>query len=319
MGVLVTGGYGFIGSNFIRYYTKKYPATNITLLDKLTYAANPKNLKGIKPKKYSFVKGDICNAKIVEKLVRNCEVIVNFAAESHVDNSIFASKVFTKTNVLGTHTLLEAARKNDVACFLQASTDEVYGSREKGSFKETDLLKPNSPYAASKAAADLLCRAYVKTYGLPVKITRCTNNYGPYQHLEKLIPKFTTHALQNKPLPLYGSGKNVRDWIYVEDHCRALDIVLKKGKVGEIYNIGAGNEVENGLITKMILDSLHKPYSLVKHVEDRKGHDLRYSLNTQKTRTLGWTPKANFKKQLAKTIEWYKKNQWWWNNAKNTF
>jgi len=315
MGVLVTGGCGFIGSNFIGYYIKNYPNEKLINLDNLTYASNTENLKDIKSKNYSFIRGDICDAELVEKLAKDSDVIINFAAESHVDNSILASKVFTQTNVLGTHNLLEAARKNDVKCLLQISTDEVYGSIEKDSFKENDVLKPNSPYSASKAAADLLCRAYFKTHGLPVKITRSTNNYGPYQHVEKLIPKFITNALQDKPLPLYGKGKNIRDWLYVEDNCNAIDLVLKKGKMGEIYNIGAGNEIPNIEITKKILNYLGKPESLIKYVEDRKGHDFRYSVDIKKISGLGWKPEADFKEQIKKTIEWYKNNKGWWKNA----
>ncbi|MFN3966323.1 MAG: dTDP-glucose 4,6-dehydratase, partial [Endomicrobiia bacterium] len=280
MRILVTGGCGFIGSNFIRYILKKYHEYKIINLDKLTYAGNPDNLKDIeKNKNYKFVKGDICDSKIVDKLVKEVDCIINFAAESHVDRSILEPGSFLKTDVFGTYTLLESAKKNNIKRYIQISTDEVYGSIENGSFTEESPLRPNSPYSASKASADMLCRAYFVTYNLPVIITRSSNNFGPYQYPEKIIPLFITNALEDKLLPVYGDGKNIRDWIYVLDNCKAIDLVLHKGKPGEIYNIGGGNEIQNIELTKKILKLLNKPESLIKFVEDRAGHDRRYSLD----------------------------------------
>jgi len=316
--LLVTGGCGFIGSNFIRYILQKYPSYKIINLDKLTYAGNPENLKDVeKNKNYKFVKGDICDKKIVDELSKDLDCIVNFAAESHVDRSILEPDAFIRTDIIGTHTLLEAVRKNGVPRFVHISTDEVYGSIESGSFTEASPLKPNSPYSASKAGADLLCRAYYITYKVPVIITRSSNNFGPYQYPEKIIPLFITNAIEDKPLPVYGDGLNVRDWLYVLDNCKAIDLVLHRGKPGEIYNIGAGNEIPNIELTKKILRILNKPESLIKFVQDRLGHDRRYSLDTSKIRKeLGWKPEYNFDTALEKTVDWYLKNRQWWEKIK---
>jgi len=311
--ILVTGGAGFIGSNFIRYMLNKYPDYEIVNLDKLTYAGNLDNLKDIKnDPRYKFVKRDICDKNIVEGAMKDCDAVINFAAETHVDRSITGPEPFIRTDVLGTFTLLEAAKKYDIERYLQISTDEVYGSIKEGSFKETDILKPNSPYSASKASGDLLVRSYYITYNLPVLITRSSNNYGPYQYPEKLIPLFTINALNNKPLPIYGSGENIRDWLYVMDNCSGIDTVLHKGEIGEIYNIGGNTEKTNLEITYLILELLNKPRSLIKYVEDRKGHDFRYSLDTVKIEKLGWKNRYNFEDAMKETIQWYVNNEWWW-------
>ncbi|NOY77866.1 MAG: dTDP-glucose 4,6-dehydratase [Calditrichaeota bacterium] len=315
---LVTGGAGFIGSNFIHYLLEKYPDVEITNIDKLTYAGNLDNLKDIeKDSRYRFVKGDICDAETVEPLVEKSDIVVNFAAESHVDRSIGRPDDFIQTDVFGTFVLLEAARKFGIEKFIQISTDEVYGSTLGESFKETDPLMPSSPYSASKAGADRLAYSYFVTYDLPVLITRCSNNFGPYQYPEKLIPLFVTNAMENKKLPIYGDGKNVRDWIYVEDHCAAIDLVLQKGQLGEVYNIGAGNEKNNLEITDYILKKLEKPKDLMVFVDDRLGHDRRYSLNWDKIKQLGWEPSISFEEAMDKTIDWYVQNRWWWEKLKN--
>jgi len=309
--VLVTGGAGFIGSNFIRHLlnSTNYAVIN---LDKLTYAGNLRNIKDLRGnKRHRFVKGDIRNRKLADSLVGKVDAVVNFAAESHVDRSIQTPRTFVETNVLGTQVLLEACRKARVR-FEQISTDEVYGSRGEGSFRETDLLNPSSPYSASKAAADLLVNAYYVTYGLDVTVTRSTNNYGPNQHPEKLIPRLITSALRGKPLPIYGSGKNVRDWIFVEDNCRATQFVLEKGEKGQIYNIAGGNERENIGIAAQILRRLSLPETMIEHVPDRPGHDFRYSLDCEKIHHLGWRPQVPFEDGLEKTIDWYRTNKWWW-------
>ncbi|MBS7251957.1 MAG: dTDP-glucose 4,6-dehydratase [Candidatus Freyarchaeota archaeon] len=308
MRVLVTGGAGFIGSNFVRYMLSKYDY-KIVVLDKLTYAGRLENLGDIM-RNIEFIRGDICNKEDLER-VGECDAIINFAAETHVDRSILDAGIFVKTDIFGTFNLLEFCRRLDIP-LVQVSTDEVYGSIAEGSFKEEDALNPSSPYSSSKAGADLLARAYYKTYGLPVMITRSSNNFGPYQYPEKLIPLFIVNALQNKPLPLYGDGGNVRDWIYVLDNCEAIDLVFHKGKKGEIYNIGGGNERTNLEISHMILDELKKPKSLIKFVKDRPGHDWRYSLDCKKIKLLGWKPKCKFEEALKNTIKWYKENQWWW-------
>jgi len=315
--ILVTGGAGFIGSNFIRYILNKYPDYRIINLDKLTYAGRGKNLKDIEGKPhYKFVKGDICDAKIVAKVARDCDTIVNFAAESHVDRSISDAAEFVRTNVYGTHVLLEAAKASKIRLFCQIGTDEVYGSREEGSFKETDLLKPSSPYSASKAAADLLTYSYYTTYNLPVVITRSTNNFGPYQYPEKVIPLFITNALEGKKLPVYGDGRNIRDWIYVLDNCEAIDFIIHNGKVGEIYNIAGNAEMENMDLAKLILKTLTKSEDLIKFVTDRPGHDRRYALDNNKINKLGWRPAHNFQQTLKETVEWYRDNQHWWQPLK---
>ena len=318
MKIMITGGAGFIGSNFIHYMLKKYSDIDIINFDKLTYAGNLDNLKDIEnDSRYNFIKGDICNTELVNEIVKNENIdqIINFAAESHVDRSIFGPEPFIKTDVFGTFSLLEISRKNDVEKYIQISTDEVYGSIEKGSFKETDSLNPSSPYSASKASADLLVYSYYITYGLPVNITRSSNNYGPYQYPEKLIPLFIFNALKDKSLPLYGDGLNVRDWLYVEDNCNGIDKVRIKGINGEIYNIGANNEYTNIKLTNIILKVLDKPTSLIKHVKDRPGHDFRYSIDSSKLIKLGWQPQLsnNFQKSIEKTIHWYEDNKIWMN------
>lgn len=317
MKLLVTGGCGFIGSNFIRYMLKKHPSYKIINLDKLTYCGCRGNLKDIeKDRRYRFVKGDICDRKVVDKLARQCDAIVNFAAESHVDRSIEDSTSFINTNVYGTQVLLDAAKKYKIKKFCQISTDEVYGSIQKGSFKETSLLHPNSPYAASKAAGDHLALAYYTTFKVPVIITRSSNNFGPYQFPEKVIPLFITNLLENKKVPLYGDGLNVRDWLYVIDNCKAIDLVLHKGKPGEIYNIGGGYEIPNIKLTRILLKLLNKTYSMIKYVPDRLGHDRRYSLESRKITYLGWRPTNDFKKAIEETIDWYKNNKNWWKKLK---
>lgn len=315
---LVTGGAGFIGSNYIRYLLKTYDDVEVINLDKLTYAGNLDNLKDVEDHpRYSFVRGDICDDVLVNKIMPEIHVVVNFAAESHVDRSIGAPDDFIRTDVFGAFVLLEAARRNQVERFIQISTDEVYGSIEEGSFKETDPLMPSSPYSASKAGADRLAYSYYVTYDLPVVITRCSNNFGPYQYPEKLIPLFITNALENKELPIYGDGLNVRDWIYVEDHCEAIDFIYRHGQVGEVYNIGAGNEKTNLEITEYILKKLEKPRSLMVFVKDRLGHDRRYSLDCSKLRELGWSPKTDLEEALDQTIRWYVENRWWWQKLKS--
>ena len=318
MRLLVTGGAGFIGSNFIRHIIKKYPQYKIINLDKLTYAGNLDNLKDIENNSnYTFVKGDICDRGIVDKLSKDVEAIVNFAAQSHVDRSIIDASDFIRTNIDGTYNLLEATKRHDISRFIQISTDEVYGSIDEGSFKETSLLSPSSPYAASKAAADMLVHSYRVTFNLPAVVARSTNNFGPYQYPEKIIPLFITNALEDKPVPLYGDGMNVRDWLYVVDNSEAIDLVLHKGKKGEIYNIGSDNELRNIDLTKIVLKVLGKPESLIQPVKDRPGHDRRYSLDCSKIKKeLGWTPGFDFERALEETVKWYVDNQWWWKKLK---
>jgi len=311
--LLVTGGAGFIGSNFIRHILNKYRDYEIVNLDKLTYCGNPDNLKDIAGNKnYKFVKGDIADSKVVDKLVKGCDEIINFAAESHVDRSILDPDSFVRTNVFGTHTLLQAAKKYGVKLFIQISTDEVYGSIKEGSFKEDYPLKPNSPYSATKASADLLARSYYITYGLPVIITRSSNNYGPYQYPEKVIPLFITNLINGKKVPLYADGMNVRDWLYVVDNCEGIDIVMHKGKSGEVYNIGGGNEITNMELTKSLINMLGKDESSIEFVKDRPGHDKRYALDIVKMKELGWQPRHDFKFALKLTVDWYRDNESWW-------
>jgi dTDP-glucose 4,6-dehydratase len=319
MKLLVTGGAGFIGSNFIRHILKKYKNYSIVNLDKLTYAGNLDNLKDIENNKhYKFIKGDICDPDIVNKLVPEVDAVINFAAETHVDRSIHEPGSFVKTDVFGTHNLLEAVKTHKTRKYIQISTDEVYGSIVSGSFTENSTIKPNSPYSASKASGDLLVLSYFKTYKLPVIITRSSNNYGPYQYPEKVIPLFVTNAIEGKSLPLYGDGKNVRDWLYVLDNCKAIDRVLHKGKIGEVYNIGGGNEVSNIELTKNILKMLNKPENMIKRVSDRPGHDRRYSLDCKKIKKqLGWKPEADFVQALKETVNWYVLNEKWWKKIKN--
>jgi len=320
MRVLVTGGAGFIGSNFIRYALKEHPDWEITNLDKLTYAGNLENLKDVESNtRYHFVKGDITDREAVNNLLKDgFDGIINFAAESHVDRSILDASPFIETNIKGTQILLEGARQYKLGRFVQVSTDEVYGSTEKGKFTEKSPLAPNSPYSAAKAAADLLCHAYWKSHQLPVTVTRCSNNLGPFQFPEKLIPLAITNVLENKPVPVYGDGLNVRDWIYVEDHCRALDTVLQKGQPGQVYNIGANQEKTNLELIHRLLDVMGKPHDLITFVTDRPGHDRRYALDsTRITRELGWKPVYSFEKALAITVEWYVNNDTWWRKIKS--
>lgn len=317
MKLLVTGGCGFIGSNFIRYMLNKHPRHKIVNLDKLTYCGRRENLEDIeKGRRYRFIKGDICNKKLVNRLTKGCDAILNFAAESHVDRSISDAVDFVRTNVHGTQVLLDAARKNKIGRFIQVSTDEVYGSIQRGSFNEESLLHPNSPYSASKAAGDHLTLAYYTTFKLPVIVTRSSNNFGPYQFPEKVIPLFITNLLENKKVPLYGDGMNVRDWLYVLDNCRAIDVILHKGKTGEIYNIGGSYEIPNIKLTRTILKLLGESSKMIKYVPDRLGHDRRYSLDSAKIKRLGWKLTKDFNAAIKETINWYKNNEKWWKGLK---
>jgi dTDP-glucose 4,6-dehydratase len=316
--ILVTGGAGFIGSNFIHYLLTNYPRTKVINLDKLTYAGNLDNLRDVeKDLRYEFIHGDIRDKEAVREIFKKVQGVVHFAAETHVDRSILDAGEFVLTDVYGSFVLFEALKAAPhVDFFLHVSTDEVYGSREEGFFKETDALHPSSPYAASKAGADRLAYAYHVTYELPIIILRPSNNFGPYQYPEKFIPLFVTNAVEDKPLPLYGQGINVRDWLYVEDNCRAIDLLLRQGKAGEAYNIGAGNEIQNIHVAENICDLLGKPRSLIKFVPDRLGHDRRYALDCSKIQALGWRPEKDFVEALASTVRWYEKNQDWWRKIK---
>jgi dTDP-glucose 4,6-dehydratase len=317
--ILVTGGAGFIGSNYVRRIADGTLGgiSKITILDKLTYAGTLSNLSEVSAGSYEFIKGDICDAELVGKLVSKNDLVVNFAAESHVDRSINGAKDFVVTNVLGTQTLLDAVRKSDVETFLQVSTDEVYGSISDGSWPETDPLLPNSPYAASKASADLICRSYFKTHGMDIRVTRCSNNYGRNQFPEKVIPLFVTNLIDNKKVPVYGSGLNVRDWLHVDDHCRGIHLALTKGQAGEIYNIGGGTELNNLELTDKILDIMGKGRESIEYVEDRKGHDLRYSVDITKiSNELGYAPQVGWEVGLKETINWYQQNEAWWRPLK---
>jgi dTDP-glucose 4,6-dehydratase len=319
MKVLVTGGAGFIGSNFIHYALQEHPEWKITNLDKLTYAGNLENLKDLeKEPNYNFIKGDIADRDLVDEILsQGYDALINFAAESHVDRSILDCTPFLETNVRGTQILLEGAKKYQLPRFLQVSTDEVYGSVSTGHSTEQSLLSPTSPYAASKASADFLCLSYWKTHGLPVVITRCSNNLGPFQFPEKLIPLVVTNALEDKPVPVYGDGLNTRDWIFVLDHCRGIDAVLQKGRLGEVYNIGAGNGRTNLQIIYGILDFLGRPRSLIQFVSDRAGHDRRYAVDFSKAaQELSWEPAYTFEKALVTTVKWYLDNRNWWERIK---
>lgn len=311
MKVLITGGAGFIGCNFVRHMLKEHPENEVVVLDKLTYAGRMENLEEVMDR-IEFVKGDICDKDIVKEVMEGCGSIVNFAAESHVDRSITTPEDFVRTDVLGVFTLLEEARRRDIGKFVQISTDEVYGSTVSGSFSEKDILDPSSPYSASKAGGELLARSYVRTYGLDVVVTRSSNNYGPFQYPEKLIPVLVIKALRNQPLPIYGKGTNVRDWLHVEDNCRAIDLVLQKGTPGDIINIGSSNEVANIDVAKMILGHMGKPESLISYVDDRPGHDFRYSLRWDRMREMGWAPSVEFEDGLKQTVDWYVANEGWW-------
>jgi len=320
MRLIVTGGAGFIGSNYVKHLLNGSlrGVSKITILDKLTYAGTRSNFENLDTQDFDFVEGDICDQGLVEKLVARHDAIINFAAESHVDRSISQSRNFIVTNILGTHTLLEAIRKNENVTLLQVSTDEVYGSIESGASLEDDLLLPNSPYAASKASADLLVRSYFKTYDLNVLITRCSNNYGPNQFPEKLIPLFITNLLENKTVPVYGGGKNIRDWLHVDDHCRGIHLALTNGKPGSIYNIGGGTQISNIDLTQRLIQILGKDETSISYVQDRLGHDFRYSINHNKiTSELGYRPSVQFETGLLETVDWYQKNTPWWKALKH--
>ncbi|MDD5088315.1 MAG: dTDP-glucose 4,6-dehydratase [bacterium] len=315
--LLITGGAGFIGSNFIHYLLAKYPQVEIVNLDALTYAGNLANLADVESDpRYTFVKGDIRNPDDVAKAMADCYAVVNFAAETHVDRSIHEGGVFVETDVRGVFVLCEEARRQKIARFLHISTDEVYGSIPKGAFRETDPLAPSSPYSASKAGGELLARSYFVTYNLPVLVTRSSNNFGPFQYPEKLIPLFITNLIENKSVPVYGDGKQVRDWLFVEDQCEALDLVLHKGEVGQIYNVGAGNEEFNMDVTRALLKLLGKGEDLITYVTDRPGHDRRYAVDTTKIQALGWKPRHNFSAGLKKTVDWYVQREDWWRAIK---
>lgn len=314
MKILVTGGAGFIGSNFIRYMLSEHRNIQIINLDRLSYSGRLENLLDVKDDpRYIFIHGDIRERKKVEQILKNqVDTLVNFAAETHVDRSIREAESFILTDVYGTYVLLDSARRCDVKKIIQISTDEVYGNITDNSFVESDPLNPSNPYSASKAAGDLIAQAFHKTYGINVTITRSSNNFGPYQYPEKLIPKMILRALYDQPLPVYGDGGQIRDWIYVFDNCKAIDLVINKGKSGETYNVAAGNEYANLQIANFILKMTNKSEDLIKFVKDRPGHDRRYSLNTAKLRDLGWKPLHKFEESLRETIEWYMKNEWWW-------
>lgn len=321
MKILVTGGAGFIGSNFIRYWLKNNPDDKIVNLDSLTYAGNLENLRDIEANSnYNFVRGDICDYELVNSLVKDVDLIVHFAAESHVDRSIMSSDEFIRTNVLGTMTLLDVAKNNGNIRFHHVSTDEVFGSltMDDPKFNEKTPYDPRSPYSASKAGSDHLVRAYYHTHNLPITISNCSNNYGPYQFPEKLIPFFVTNLIEGKKVPVYGKGENIRDWIYVDDHNRGVEMIIKKGKIGETYCLGGGNEVKNIDITKKILELMGEMEEKIEYVKDRPGHDLRYAIDFSKAKSeLGWEPIYDFEKGLTETVEWYKNNPEWWQRVKS--
>jgi dTDP-glucose 4,6-dehydratase len=316
--ILVTGGAGFIGSNFIRHLLAAHAAYDVVNLDKLTYAGNPENLRDLADDpRYRFVHGDICDAGLVREAAAGVDAVVNFAASTHVDRSLIEPDEFLRTDVFGVFTLLEVVRALKVPRMIQVSTDEVYGSVSAGSSREDAALRPSNPYSAAKAAADLLCGAYWHTHRVPVVITRSSNNFGPYQYPEKVVPLFITNALDDRPLPLYGDGRNVREWLYVLDNCAAIDLILHEGLPGEIYNVGGGHEVENLTLTRQILRRLGKPESLIERVADRPGHDRRYSLDSSKVRALGWQPRHGFGAAVDATIAWYRANEAWWRPLKS--
>ena len=318
MKLLVTGGCGFIGSNFIRHLLAAHPDDSVVNLDKLTYAGNPANLADVEgDSRYRFVHGDICDATLVRDAAKDADAVINFAAESHVDRSLMEPDAFLKTDVFGVFTLLEAVRALKIPRLLHVSTDEVYGSVERGSSRESDPLRPSNPYSASKAGGDLLALAYWHTHKVPVVITRSSNNFGPYQYPEKMIPLFVTNAFEDQPLPLYGDGKNVRDWLYVLDNCTAIDLVLRKGGDGEVYNIGGGHEVENVVLSRQILRLTGRPETLIRPVKDRPGHDRRYSLDSKKVQQLGWKPRHAFGAALEATVTWYREHEAWWRPLKS--
>jgi dTDP-glucose 4,6-dehydratase len=324
MNILVTGGAGFIGSNFILHILEKYPDYRIINLDKLTYAGNLDNLRyvehkyGLDEKRYGFVRGDICDERIVNSVVsRKPDAIINFAAETHVDRSVMGSHEFLHTNILGTRIMLEAARKYNIGKFIQIGTDEVYGSIEDGSSKEEDTIQPNNPYSASKAAADVLARSYWITFNTPVIITRSSNNFGQYQYPEKFIPLFITNLIEGKKAPIYGDGMNVREWLHVMDNCEGIDVALHHGRIGEVYNIGGGNERTNLDIARSLLDYFNLDEKYIEYVKDRPGHDKRYALDSSKIKKLGWNPSRRFDEALKDAVEWYKNNDWWWKRIKS--
>jgi dTDP-glucose 4,6-dehydratase len=317
--LLVTGGCGFIGSNYIRYVLSEHAEWQIINLDKLTYAGNPENLSNLsRESRYRFVHGDICNVDVVQPLVDEADVVINFAAETHVDRSILGGAEFVQTNISGTYTLLECARVCGVERFLQVSTDEVYGSIEEGLWTEEWPLDPRSPYSASKASAELLVRAFHVTHGVPILITRCSNNIGPYQYPEKRVPLFVTNAIDDLALPIYGDGSQVRDHLYVEDHCSAINMVLNSGDPGEAYNVGSDNEATGIDVVRTILRILDKPETLIENVADRPGHDARYALDSSKLRGLGWLPRYDYAEAMQRTVEWYVANQAWWRSIKDS-
>ena len=316
--VVVTGGAGFIGSNFVKYALQAHPEWRVVTLDKLTYAGRLENLKDVADNpRHTFVQGDVADPAVAGPLVKAADIVVHFAAETHVDRSLMSAGEFITTDVYGTFVLLEAARQaSGLRRFIQISTDEVYGSVPEGSSRETDELRPRNPYSASKAGADRLAYSYWATYGVPVVITRASNNYGPFQFPEKVIPLFMTNAIDDIPVPLYGDGLNERDWLHVLDHCRAVDLLIDAGRPGEVYNVGGGNHVRNIDLTRQILAALGKPESLIQPVADRPGHDRRYSLDTSKLRALGWSPQTVFEAGLQETADWYRQNEWWWRPIK---
>jgi dTDP-glucose 4,6-dehydratase len=318
MKLVVTGGAGFIGSNFVRHVLREHPDDRVVNLDKLTYAGNPANLADMaRDPRYAFVQGDICDTALVRDLVRGVDAVLNFAAESHVDRSLVEPDAFLRTDVFGVFTLLEAVRELKVPRFLHISTDEVYGSVAQGSSSETDPLRPSNPYSASKAGGDLLALSYWRTHGVPVVVTRSSNNFGPYQYPEKVVPLFITNALDDQSLPLYGDGRNVRDWLYVLDNCAAIDLVLRRGRDGEVYNIGGGHEIENVVLTREILRLTGKPETLIRRVTDRPGHDRRYSVDSTKIGRLGWAPGHSFAAALETTVRWYREHETWWRPLKS--
>lgn len=318
MRILVTGGAGFIGSNYCRFVLREHPEDEVVNFDKLTYAGNLENLREVEGDgRYSFVRGDICEEKVVEGVMGEVDAVVNFAAETHVDRSIQHAGAFVDTDIKGLYVLLGAARKHDIGRFVHVSTDEVYGSIESGSFKEGDALSPSSPYSASKAGGELMAKAYERTFGYQILITRGSNTYGPYQYPEKVVSLFATNALDDIELPLYGDGMNVRDWLYVDDHCAGIDVVLREGVLGEAYNVGADQERTNLELTREILKLMGKGEELIKYVKDRPGHDRRYSIDSSKLRALGWQPEVGFEEGMARTVGWYRENEAWWRRLKD--